>query len=92
MHTHTPTDDPKKACKRDSFREQLMGFEPTTFCMASSSWDWVHALNVPANRILLPRKGGAADASESTRNHGSFRTETGLTLIRPVAVSRDLSR
>jgi hypothetical protein len=35
---------------------------------------------------------GAADASDSPRNHGSFRTETGLTLIRPATVSRDLSR
>src|SRR5829696_10518540 len=37
-------------------------------------------------------RGDAADASDSPRNHGSFRTETGLKLIRPAAVSRDLSR
>jgi hypothetical protein len=66
-----------------------MGFEPTTFCMASRSWDWVHALNIPAKGLVLPARGGAADASDFTRNHGSFRTETGLTLLQPAAVSRE---
>jgi hypothetical protein len=37
------------------------------------------------------RARGAADASDFTRNHGSFRTETGLTLIGPAAVARDLN-
>ena len=40
----------------------------------------------------LLREGGAADASDSPRNHGSFRTETGLTLIRLAAVLRVPSR
>jgi hypothetical protein len=34
--THSPPDDAKKTCKYRPFRERLMGFEPTTFCMASS--------------------------------------------------------
>jgi hypothetical protein len=33
--THNPTDDAKKTCKCRPSRERLMGFEPTTFCMAS---------------------------------------------------------
>ena len=82
----------KRPASPGLFIKRLMGFEPTTFCMASSSWDWVHALNVPANGLLLRARGGAADARLLPRNHGSFRTETGLTLIRPATVSCDLSR
>ena len=33
--THNPTGRTEKACKRRPFRKRLMGFEPTTFCMAS---------------------------------------------------------
>jgi hypothetical protein len=83
--THEPTAPSKKTCKRRPFRKRLKGFEPSTFCMASRSWDWVHTLNVPAKGLLLPREAGAADASDFTRNHGSLRTETGLTLIRRAA-------
>jgi|SRR5215211_668258 len=34
--THQPTVYTKKACKCRPFRERLKGFEPSTFCMASS--------------------------------------------------------
>jgi hypothetical protein len=71
----------KKACKSRAFTKRLMGFEPTTFCMASSSLDSERALNVPANRPVSAARVGAADARFSPRNHGSFRTETGLALI-----------
>ena len=33
--THDPADDAKKTCKCRPFPKRLMGFEPTTFCMAS---------------------------------------------------------
>jgi hypothetical protein len=35
--THYATARTKKTCKRRPFGKRLMGFEPTTFCMASSS-------------------------------------------------------
>ena len=82
----------KKTCKRRPFRKRLKGFEPSTFCMASSSSDSVHALNVPANRPVSGLRAGVTDVQLSVRNHGSFRTETGLTLIPAAAVSRDFSR
>ena len=54
-----------------------MGFEPTTFCMASSSSDSVRALNFPANGNASAARVGAGDARLSPENHGSFRTQTG---------------
>jgi hypothetical protein len=35
--THYPTARTKKTCKCRPFQKRLMGFEPTTFCMASST-------------------------------------------------------
>jgi hypothetical protein len=46
----------------------------------------VRALDVPGNRLLLSARAGALDAQLSPRDHGSFRTETGLALI-PSAAS-----
>jgi hypothetical protein len=37
--TNKATAPTKKACKCRPSRERLMGFEPTTFCMASGTWD-----------------------------------------------------
>jgi hypothetical protein len=76
----------KSPANRGLFGERLKGFEPSTFCMASSSSDSVHALNLPANRPVSGARAGAADVQLSARNHGSFRTETGLASVRPAAV------
>jgi hypothetical protein len=36
--THQPTHPTKKACKYRPSQKRLMGFEPSTFCMASRTW------------------------------------------------------
>jgi hypothetical protein len=76
----------EKGLQMQAFSKGLKGFEPSTFCMASRSLDSVHALNVPANRAVSTARAGAADVRFLTRNHGSFRTETGLASIRSAAV------
>jgi hypothetical protein len=53
MQTHLVAVDMKKARKmRDLFWKRLMGFEPTTFCMASRAWGTGVYHNVPANGVL----------------------------------------
>jgi hypothetical protein len=64
--TNKATAATKKTCKCRPFAKRLKGFEPSTFCMASSLWDWVETLNIPANAAFLPRDGGAARASDFT--------------------------
>jgi hypothetical protein len=39
----------KKACKCRPSRKRLMGFKPTTFCMASRPWGTVVVYDVPGN-------------------------------------------
>jgi hypothetical protein len=51
--THYATARTKKTCKRRPFRERLMGFEPTTFCMASRTCSAKFPQNMPANRRFL---------------------------------------
>jgi hypothetical protein len=52
---------PKRPHFAGPFLKRLKGFEPSTFCMASRSWDWVHALNVPAKWRTSAARGGAAE-------------------------------
>ena len=68
-----------------------MGFEPSTFCMASRMW------NLELPKKVLQNMGFRADmvseASQvSPRNQGSFRTETGLwdvSTLRATALASD---
>ena len=40
--------------------ERLMGFEPTTFCMASRAWGYADCLDIPANERIHGREQLAA--------------------------------
>jgi hypothetical protein len=55
-----------------------MGFEPTTFCMASRSWGDADGLDIPARWALSMPRAAADDARLSTGDHGGLRTESGL--------------
>jgi hypothetical protein len=70
--THNPTDDTKKTCKRRPSRERLMGFEPTTFCMASRTCSTGFLRFIPANRQFLGHWVLAAITRYSTQDHGGF--------------------
>jgi hypothetical protein len=67
----------EKACKRKPFRKRLMGFEPTTFCMASSCCQraeaLVSALEAGSGRLIPDWA-----LRDLTSFAGSFRTESGL--------------
>jgi hypothetical protein len=73
--THQPTDRRKKTCKCRPPRKRLEGFEPSTFCMASSADGSRSARISPANarvlgcgcRFVMPRL--------SPGNHGSLGSE-----------------
>ena len=56
-----------------------MGFEPTTFCMASRTLASDSASNDPANKPFSAVTGDGRKAWHSPGNHGGFRTETGPT-------------
>jgi hypothetical protein len=61
MQTHQPTASTKKTCKCRPFVKRLMGFEPTTFCMASRTGERGRVHDLPANRQFLPRTARTAD-------------------------------
>jgi hypothetical protein len=81
--THKPTAHPRKTCKYRSFRERLMGFEPTTFCMASSTCASHPAPNHAANKPLFAPAWARRNPRHSPGNHGGFRTQTGPSLLVP---------
>src|SRR4051794_26612019 len=61
-HANAPADwRTKKVCKRRPFRKRLKGFEPSTFCMASSRSAQENHGEMPANRrisaSLMPGRG-----------------------------------
>jgi hypothetical protein len=90
MQTHKPTAPTKKTCKRGPLEKRLKGFEPSTFCMASRRWGGLLAADFPANRVL-PRRAQADDSCRLLlRNHGGFRTETGLNPERAGGMQRPL--
>jgi hypothetical protein len=61
--THNPTDDAEKACYCRPFLKRLMGFEPTTFCMASRAWGYADCIDIPANKgVQRPRAAAAIPA------------------------------
>ena len=68
--THQPAAPTKKACKCRPFRKRLKGFEPSTFCMASSTWGTSLGCNVPANRRFLTRLRAARVSGISRRFTG----------------------
>ena len=51
--THLATAPTKKACKCRPFAKRLMGFEPSTFCMASRTYASRSARIYPANARVL---------------------------------------
>ena len=59
-----------------AFGERLKGFEPSTFCVASSSSDSAHVLNFPANRPLLPPE-------RVSQMSGFYREITGVSGLKP---------
>ena len=65
----------KKACKYRPFRERLMGFEPTTFCMASRTWDADFTQIMPANGRFLGNWGRRVRPRHSPGNHGGLGTQ-----------------
>jgi hypothetical protein len=58
-----------------AFLKRLMGFEPTTFCMASRTCSTGFPRFIPANRQFLGHWTLAAIARYSTRDHGGLCTE-----------------
>jgi hypothetical protein len=85
--THQPTAPTKKTCKRGPLEERLKGFEPSTLCMASRGRDSAQ-LRISLQIGRFCRASGCRQCPAFTRNHGSFRTETGLALIPPAAGAR----
>jgi hypothetical protein len=73
--THKPTAPTKKTCKCRPFRERLMGFEPTTFCMASRTGGSHLARDLPANERVLGWDDRFAIPRLSPGNHGDLGTE-----------------
>jgi hypothetical protein len=52
MQTNKATAETKKTCKYGPFAKRLMGFEPTTFCMASRTRGDADWPDLPANERL----------------------------------------
>src|SRR5918992_4148733 len=48
MWLHQPTAQRKRPANCRPFAKRLMGFEPTTFCMASRTWGHADCLDIPA--------------------------------------------
>jgi hypothetical protein len=55
-----------------------MGFEPTTFCMASRTGRDADCADTPANETVSPSRVAAANPRFSPRNHVGLGTESGL--------------
>jgi hypothetical protein len=75
--THQPTARTKKTCKCNPFQERLKGFEPSTFCMASSAGGALLSNFIPANRSLSGYACRGPFARLSPANHGSLWTQCG---------------
>jgi hypothetical protein len=69
-----------------AFQERLMGFEPTTFCMASRTHASRPAPNNAANKPFSASARARRSARHSPGNHGGFRTQTGPSLVVPKAL------
>jgi hypothetical protein len=63
-------------CRR--FSKRLMGFEPTTFCMASRTRGAADRPEIPAKSPVSMPRAAAEDVRLSPRDHGGLRTESGL--------------
>jgi hypothetical protein len=63
------------------FRERLKGFEPSTFCMASSTRISRSGPNNPANKRFSAPARARRNTRHSPRDHGGFRTQTGPSLV-----------
>jgi hypothetical protein len=66
------------------FAKRLKGFEPSTFCMASSTRASRPVPNNPANKPFSAPTAACCKARHSPGNHGGFRTETGPSLALPI--------
>jgi hypothetical protein len=67
----------KNTCKTEVLRERLKGFEPSTFCMASSAGGALLSNFIPANRSLSGYACRGPFARLSPANHGSLWTQCG---------------
>jgi hypothetical protein len=69
-----------------AYRNGLKGFEPSTFCMASSTRTSRPAPNNAANKPFSAPARARRSAWHSPGNHGGFRTQTGPSLVVPKAL------
>jgi hypothetical protein len=70
MQTHLPADRSKRTCKSQVFVKRLKGFEPSTFCMASSSYRTGHDQEPPANARMSAGRRCQRQSREVTRLPG----------------------
>jgi hypothetical protein len=66
----------EKTCKCRSFQERLMGFEPTTFCMASRTW-------TPERPKKSPAKCGFSELQAIGDASTFFREIAGVSGLKP---------
>src|SRR5918994_2160327 len=81
--THYSTATTKKTCKCRPFPKRLKGFEPSTFCMASSTRTSRPAPNNAANKPFSAPTRARGNTRHSPGDHGGFRTQTGPSLVVP---------
>jgi hypothetical protein len=72
--THLPAGE-SKDLQIAAFLKRLMGFEPTTFCMASRAWEAGVYHNVPANGVFLSRVRAESGVWDFAAIYGSLRTD-----------------
>jgi hypothetical protein len=73
----------EKGLQMHAFAKRLKGFEPSTFCMASSTCASRLAPNNAANKPFCAPARARRNNRDSPGNHGGYRTQTGPRLGRP---------